>query len=91
MTPHGPSRVLVIVTAHFHTQSICNARPALPRLRSVDHGADALWIKRPATFVAVAGIIQLDADFAVTQAAGFAFRSPKATRFRNHLWPRLSV
>jgi hypothetical protein len=30
------------------------------------------------------GILQPGADFTVAQAAGFAFRPPKATRFRDH-------
>ena len=44
-----------------------------------------------ATLIAVTCVLQPGADFTVAQAAGFAFRPPKATRFGNHLRPQLSM
>jgi hypothetical protein len=65
--------------------------PALPRLWSFDHGADALRVEGLAAFIAIACIFQPGADFSVAQAAGLALRPPKATRFGNHLRPQLSM
>jgi integrase-like protein len=50
-------------------KSICIARPALPRLRSFNHRADALGIERLTSLVAVAGIFQLVDCFPGGQSA----------------------
>jgi hypothetical protein len=47
------------------SRPICIARPALSRLRPLDHCADALRVDGLAALVAVAGIFQPGADFAV--------------------------
>ena len=72
-------------------KSICIARPALPRLRSFNHRADALGIERLTSLVAVAGTLQPGTDFAVAQASGFSPRPPKAFRLRNHRRPQLRM
>jgi hypothetical protein len=60
---------------------------ALPTLRPLEHGADALRVERLTALVAVTCFLQSGADFTVAQAAGFAFRLPKATRFRHDFRP----
>src|SRR5262245_48128084 len=60
-------------------KSMCVASSALPRLRSLDHCAGAVRVEGLAALVAAAGIFEPGADFMIAQAAGFAFRSPKAT------------
>ena len=72
-------------------KSPCVASSALPPLWSFDHCAHTLWIERLAARVAIARLFEPGADLTVAQSAGFAFRPSKATRFRNHLWPQLSV
>ena len=57
----GMADILQMVTC---SASICIARPALPGLRSFDHGADARRVERQIALVAV-GILQSGADFAV--------------------------
>ena len=46
-------------------KSICIVRPALPRLRSFDHCADALRVKWLVALVDVTSFLQSSADFTV--------------------------
>ena len=54
---------------------------ALPTLRPLEHGADALWVERLTALVAVTCFLQSGADFTVAQARA---RSACARDYRNH-------
>jgi hypothetical protein len=84
----------IIVAAYWGMTdlcSICPGGPALPRLRPLDHCSHRLRVERLAALIAVARLFEPGTDFPVAQSTSFAFRPPKATRFRHHLRPQLGV
>jgi hypothetical protein len=61
------------------------ATSVLTPLRPLNHCSNRLRVEWLATLVSVTCFLHPGADFTVAQAAGFAFRRPKVTRFCDHL------